>query len=117
MSFKNVFKTILKAYDDERKWWVAVENFLRENGDFATEVNCSSVFWHVQRLCILLVVNPHMQVRAKTHTGGRESRQQAIVEVMVDLLLKMEEITVHQGLSYVLDELESYPVSGMEGWI
>ena len=58
-----------------------------------------------------------MQVRAKTHTGGRESRQQAIVEVMVDLLLKMEVITESQGLVYVLDELESYPVSGMEGWV
>ena len=118
MSFKNMFKTILKAYDDERKWWVAVENFLKnENAYFATKVNCSSVFWHTQRLCILLVVNPHMQVRTKTHTGGRESRQQAIVEVMVDLLLNMEAITESQGLVYVLDELESYPVSGMEGWI
>ena len=41
-------------------------------------------------------------------------RQQAIVEVMVDLLLDMEGISVSQGLVYVLDELESYPVSGME---
>ena len=66
---------------------------------------------------MLLVGNPHMQVRAKTRTGWRKSKQQAIVEVMVDLLLNMEEITVHQGLSYVVDELESYPVSGMKGWI
>ncbi len=118
MSFKDMFKSILKAYDDERKWWDAVENFLKnENEDFAAKVNCSSVFWHAQQFCILLVVNPHTQVRAKTHTGGRESRQQAIVQVMVDLLLNMEAITVHQGLSYVLDELESYPVSGMEGWV
>ena len=43
-----------------------------------------------------------------------KSRQQAIVEVMVDLLLDMEGITVSQGLVYVLDELESYHVSGME---
>ena len=42
-----------------------------------------------------------------------EQRQQAIVEVMVDLLLDMERITVSQGLLYVLDELESYPVSVM----
>ena len=58
-----------------------------------------------------------MQVRAKTHLGGRKLKQQAIVEVMVDLLLNMEAITESQGLVYVLDELESYPVSGMEGWI
>ena len=54
-----------------------------------------------------------MQVAAKTQTEGDESRQQAIVEVIVDLLLDIEGITVHQGLVYVLDEeLESYPVSG-----
>ena len=118
MSFKNMFKIILKAYANEWMWWVAVENFLKnENGDFAAKVNCSSVFWHAQCLCILLVINPHMQVREKTHTGGRKLRQQAIVEVMVDLLLNMEAITESQGLVYVLDELESYPVSGMEGWI
>ena len=51
---------------------------------------------------------------SKTLTEGAESRQQAIVEVMVDLLLDMEGISVSQGLVYVLDELESYPVSGME---
>ena len=116
MPFKNMFKTILKAYDNERNWWVTVENFLKNaNGDFAAKVNCSSVLWHAQQLCI--VANPHMQVRAKIHTGRRESRQQAIVEVMVDLLLNMEAITESQGLVYVLDELESYPVSGMEGWM
>ena len=118
MSFKNMFKIILKAYPNELMWWVAVENFLKnENEDFAAKVNCSSVFWHAQRLCILLVINPHMQVREKIHTGGRKLRQQAIVEVMVDLLLNMEAITESQGLVYVLDELESYPVSGMDGWI
>ena len=54
----------------------------------------------------------HVQVAAKAPAKGAESRQQAIVEVMVDLLLELEMITVHQGLVYVLDELESYPVSG-----
>ena len=58
-----------------------------------------------------------MQVRAKTHTGGRESRQQAIVKVMVDLLLDMEGISLSQGLVYVLDGLKSYPVSGIKGWV
>ena len=58
-----------------------------------------------------------MQVRAKTHTGGRESRQQAIVKVMVDLLLDMEGISLSQGLVYVLDGLKSYPVSGIRGWV
>ncbi len=53
----------------------------------------------------------HMQVALKTQAEGAESRQQAIVEVMVDLLLDMEGISVSQGLVYVLDELESYPVS------
>ena len=55
----------------------------------------------------------HVQVAAKAPAKGAESRQQAIVEVMVDLLLELEMITVHQGLVYVLDELESYPVSGI----
>ena len=54
-----------------------------------------------------------MQVALKTLAEGAESRQQAIVEVMVDLLLDMEGISVSQGLVYVLDELESYPVSAM----
>ena len=53
----------------------------------------------------------HMQVASKTQAEGVESRQQAIVEVMVDVLLDMEGISVSQGLIYVLDELESYPVS------
>ena len=60
------------------------------------------------------IVDPHVQVASKTLTEGAESRQQAIIEVMVDLLLNMEGISVSQGLVYVLDELESYPVSGME---
>ena len=55
-----------------------------------------------------------MQVASKTQAEGVKPRQQAIVEVMVDLLLDMEGITVSQGLVYVLDELESYPVSRME---
>ena len=39
-------------------------------------------------------------------------REEAIVEVMVDLLLEMEGIPLHEGLVYVLDKgLESYPVS------
>ena len=44
---------------------------------------------------------------------GVASRELAIVKVMVDLLLEMEGITVNQGLVYVLDELESCPVSGL----
>ena len=53
-----------------------------------------------------------MQVARNSKEGGEESRKQAIVEVMVDLLLGMEGITEHKGLVYVLDEgLESYPVS------
>ena len=42
------------------------------------------------------------------------SREQAIVKVMVDLLLEMEDNTVNEGLIYVLDELKSYPVSRIE---
>ena len=56
-----------------------------------------------------------MQVAAKSQEEGEKPRKQAIVEVMVDLLLDMEGITVHQGLVYVLDEgLASYPVSDAE---
>ena len=44
-------------------------------------------------------------------------RKQIIVEVMVDILLDMEGITVHKGLMYVLEEnLNSYPVSGSYTW-
>ena len=53
------------------------------------------------------------QVASKAVAEGVEAKQQAMVEVMVDLLLDMEGISVSQGLVYVLDELESYPVSGM----
>ena len=49
----------------------------------------------------------------KEQAEGVGSGEQVIVEVMVDLLLNMEGITVHQGLIYVLDESESYSVSGL----
>ena len=56
-----------------------------------------------------------MQVTTKSQEEGEKPKNQIIVEVMVDLLLDMEGITVHQGLVYVLDEgLASYPVSGIE---
>ena len=56
-----------------------------------------------------------MQVTAKSQEEGEKPKNQIIVEVMVDLLLDMEGITVHQGLVYVLDEgLASYPVSDAE---
>ena len=51
----------------------------------------------------------------KLQAEGEKPREQVIVEIMVDLLLDMEGITVHNGLVYVLDRgLESYPVSGEE---
>ena len=63
---------------------------------------------------VFLCLCVHVQVAAKEQVEGVGSREQAIVEVMVDLLLDLEKITVNQGLVYVLDELESYPVSGLE---
>ena len=54
MSFKSMFKSILKTYDNERKWWVAMEDFMKKNKDFEAKVNCSSVFWHAQKFCIYL---------------------------------------------------------------
>ena len=37
--FKDMFKSILTTYDDERTWWVAVENLLKtESGEFAAKV-------------------------------------------------------------------------------
>ena len=51
----DMFKTILKAYNNEGKWWVGVEHFLKNaNGDFAKKVNCSSVFWHAQLVIVHL---------------------------------------------------------------
>lgn len=42
-------------------------------------------------------------------------REEVISEVLVDLLLDMQQITVDEGLVYVLDnDLEEIPVSGME---
>ena len=50
-SFKDMFESILTAYDDERAWWVAVESLLKtENSKFATKVKFSSVFWHAQHI-------------------------------------------------------------------
>lgn len=58
-----------------------------------------------------------MQVAAKAQEDDlpfHRYKTQAIVEVMVDLLLDAEGVTVHEGLVFVLDEgLESYPVSGI----
>ena len=53
-----------------------------------------------------------MQIMAKLTAEEEKPREKAIIEVMVDLLLDMEGMTVHRGLVYVLDEgLQSYPVS------
>ena len=62
---------------------------------------------------IPLSISVHVQVTEKEQAEGVGSEEQAIVEVMVDLLLEMEVLTVSQGLIYVLDESESYSVSGM----
>ena len=115
-SYKDKFESILTAFDDERTWWDAVDDLLDKDGDFADKVSHRSAFLHARRILqssrgvhhILL----HMQVATKAQAERVESRQQAIVEVMVDLLLEVEGITVHQGLVYVLDKLESFPVSG-----
>ena len=70
-------------------------------------VNLAASFGH----CLSLSVNTRMQVAAKSEEG-EESKKQAIVEVMVDLLLDMEGIKEHKGLVYVLEKgLKSYPVS------
>ena len=38
--YKAKFKSILTTYDDERMWWVAVENLMKnESDDFAAKVN------------------------------------------------------------------------------
>ena len=48
----------------------------------------------------------------KSRENGEKPRKQLIVEVMVDQLLEMEEVSVHKGLVYVLEEgLSEYPVS------
>ena len=72
--------------------------------------------WSSVLVCILIFILVYMcmQVAANKQGAGVESKQQAIIKVMVDLLLDTEGITASQGLIYVLDELESYPVSGIE---
>ena len=43
--FKDMFESILTAYDDERTWWVAVENLLKtESGEFATKVTEQQIY-------------------------------------------------------------------------
>ena len=37
-SFKDRFKSILVDYYDEKTWWVAVEDYLKKDGDFAEKV-------------------------------------------------------------------------------
>ena len=56
-----------------------------------------------------------MQIAAKSQARRDKPKEQVIIEVMVDLLLDMEGITVHEGLVYLLEEVpESYPVSGIK---
>ena len=56
-----------------------------------------------------------MQIAAKSQGGRDKPKEQVTIEVMVDLLLDMEGITVHEGLVYLLEEVpESYPVSGIK---
>ena len=82
-------------------------------GHASASCDCSSSAIHV----ILFIVDTHMQVAAKAQEDDlpfHRYKTQAIVEVMVDLLLDAEGVTVHEGLVFVLDEgLESYPVSGI----
>ena len=52
-----------------------------------------------------------LQVVAKSEGDWATPKKQAIVEVMVDLLLDSEGITVHKGLVYVAESLDGYPVS------
>ena len=47
-SFKDRFKSILMGYNDEKTWWVAVEDLLKRDADFAEKVRGSSVFLHTQ---------------------------------------------------------------------
>ena len=78
----------------------------RLSGLIQYTVSCGT--HHACILYYLLMV----QVTAKEQAEEVGSREQAIVQVMVDLLLDMEKITVNQGLVYVVNELESYSVSG-----
>lgn len=64
--YKAKFKSILTTYDDERMWWVAVENLMKLSEDFAAKVN----------FCILactahFVVYLISYIRC-SHAGGSE---------------------------------------------
>ena len=53
-----------------------------------------------------------LQIAAKSQAGRKKPREQVVIEVLVDLLLDMVGITLHEGLLYLLEQVpESYPVS------
>ena len=80
---------------------------------------------HVYIVPLLFLVDTyHVQVAAKSQEDDLpfnlrpHYKKQAVVEVLVDLLLDVEGVTVHEGLVFVLDEgLEGYSVSGSYHYI
>lgn len=60
---------------------------------------------------VLFIVDTLMQVKCKMRTC--KDQKSAIIKVLVDIILDMEGITVHEGLMYVLKEVNGYPVSGV----
>ena len=58
--FKDMFQSILMAYDNERTWWVAVENLLLSgSGDFTAKVNNSSALWRTHSTLCIPTIDPH----------------------------------------------------------
>ena len=118
-SYDRRFDSILSSYCfDEEDWWEKVEDLLQNDGDFAEKVGrvqcpacaCTQLFSLLSNYD-----DAYMQVTEKLQAVEKKPMKTAAVEVLVDLLLSMEGITVHQGLVYVLDKrnwLQIYPVSG-----
>jgi ankyrin repeat protein len=89
--YEDRFESILTDwYDDKKNWWDAVEDCIKKDGDFST------------------------RIASKSQEDGEKPRRRAIVEVMVDLLLEMEDISKDKALVYVSEEgLSEYPLEFM----
>ena len=55
------FASILMAYDDEKTWWDAVNDFLVKEGDFAASVSC--MFYQLQSTMCKSTLGPRLPLR------------------------------------------------------
>ena len=68
--YKAKFKSILtEGYNDQMTWWVAVEDLLKRDHNFAEKVRCSSAFLQARRI---LQASFKLLLSTHTHAGRSE---------------------------------------------